>query len=371
MIARVGFALCFVFSSATASLAGDLFPPDDFYVGGQLFQQGPAPIAALPSAALPNATLPNAMLPNETLPTLGEKLFFDIRLSGSGRTACASCHRPEYAFAQPERAAIFDSGSIGPRNVPSLLASQFLPRLTWDGRFRSLEEQVYGPLSARGEMGLSIEEAANRLAADPKYERLFMHVLHEPPSPRGIASALAAYERSLVSGWSPFDRFSLKGDQNALNGFERFGFDLFRGKARCVACHRLPERSAGGYALFTDFGFHNLGIGYRQGGFADQGLGAITRRPEDTGAFRTPSLRNVAATAPYMHDGSLPTLRDVVDFYDAGGLANPYQSPLIRPLNLREEEKEALVAFLKTLTTEDFARRSLAGRAGVSFEPRN
>jgi cytochrome c peroxidase len=310
---------------------------------------------------------PNINPADKGLIRLGEQLFFDPRLSGSGRTSCATCHNPEFAFAQPERTSIFDSGRIGPRNAPSILNALFFPRLMWDGRFRSLEEQVYGPLSADGEMGNSIQNAAKGLAADPYYNRLFASVFGSPPSPRGIASALGAFERSLASDWSRFDRFSLKGDRDALLDFELLGLELFAGKARCAICHRLPEREAESMPLLTDFRFHNLGIGYHRGYFADRGLGAVTGRREHNGAFRTPSLRNVAVTAPYMHDGSLLTLREVVEFYNAGGRRNPYQTPLLQPLGLTEQEKRALVAFLNTLTTEDFAsRRGLSRSASDS-----
>jgi cytochrome c peroxidase len=288
------------------------------------------------------------------LAALGEKLFFDPRLSATGRTSCATCHDPKFAFAEPKPTSIFDGGKIGPRNSPSLLASPYLPRLMWDGRFGSLEEQVRGPLSAGGEMGNDIDVAADRIAADPYYGRLFQNVFGEPPSPVGIARAIAAFERSLISGWSPFDRFSLKHDGRALTDFERFGFDLFMTKARCTICHQLPGPGSQGYALFTDFQYHNLGVGFYRGHFKDKGLGTISGRPQDTGAFRTPSLRNVAVTGPYMHDGSLPSLHEVVEFYNAGGVPNPYQSPILRPLGLSQEEKHALVAFLKTLTSEDF-----------------
>ncbi|HZV21720.1 MAG TPA: cytochrome c peroxidase [Hyphomicrobiales bacterium] len=298
-----------------------------------------------------------------SLTVLGERLFFDPRLSKSGRTSCATCHNPAYAFAEPRPTSIFDGGRIGPRNAPSILTSAFYPTLMWDGRFASLEQQISGPLSAGGEMGNDINEAAERLSSDPLYWQLFLEVFNEPPTPRGIARALAAFERSLVTGWSRFDRFWLKVDPYALTDFERFGFDLFTGKAGCVACHRLPRSDAEGYALFTDFRYHNIGVGFYRGRFVDRGLGAITRRPQDLGAFRTPSLRNVAVTAPYMHDGSLPSLREVIEFYNAGGVPNPFQARVLRPLGLEEDEKRALVAFLNTLTTEDF--RAQPGSAAL------
>jgi cytochrome c peroxidase len=362
MCYRLGLAL-FLACFAVNAWAGDLYAPDDIYSGGQIFLQGPPLVEETPRHAVP---------PIESLAKLGERLFFERRLSRSGRMACATCHNPNFAFAQPKDVPIFDSGRLGTRNAPSLLTARFLPRLMWDGRFRSLEDQVFAPISVSGEMGISPEEAADRLAADPAYERLFHHILGEPPSPRGIAAALAAFERTLVAGWSPFDRFSLRGEEGALNGFERSGFELFRGKAGCARCHTLPEPNAKAFGLFTDFGFHNLGVGFRNGRFADRGLAAISGRIEHTGAFRTPSLRNVAVTAPYMHDGSLPSLHDVIEFYNAGGQPNPYQSPLLRPLGLRADEKEALVAFLNTLTTADYGRPlGLAGREEAFFGSRD
>ncbi len=356
MFRKAAAAFCFVLLSAAVSVAGESWAPD-----GVLFGQTPYAPELEPKAEAPVGSLSG----------LGEKLFFDPKLSGSGRTACATCHDPGHGFAQAQPTPTFDGGRIGPRNAPSLLEARFFPRLMLDGRFRSLEEQVHGPLSALGEMGLSIEDAADRLAADPRYERAFVHILGEPPSPKGIGAAIAAFERTLVTGWSRFDKFSLKGEQSALSGFERFGFELFTGKGGCASCHRLPEREAkGGYALFTDFGFHNTGIGFDGRDFADAGAAKVTGRVEQTGAFRTPTLRNVAVTAPYMHDGSLPTLRAVVEFYNAGGQRNPFLSPLIHPLYLSDEEKGALVAFLNSLTTADFAvpRYRLPPQAAADFQ---
>jgi cytochrome c peroxidase len=356
MFCRVLIAIVFAFFFVLPGFAQD-GGSDDVDAVTSEFNEGPAS---------------NADASKKELAQLGERLFFDPHLSGSGRTACASCHNPDFAFSQPERTSTFDSGRPGPRNAPSVLTAPFMPRLMWDGRFRSLEEQVYGPLSVRGEMGIDIQDAAARLGTEPSYLRQFTSIFGEPPTPAAIASAIATFERSLVSRWSAFDKFSLKGDRGALTDFERFGFELFTGKARCVICHKLPVRGTEGYALFTDFRFHNLGVGFYRGRFADPGWGAITGRLRDTGAFRTPSLRNVAVTAPYMHDGSLPTLRAVIEFYNEGGQRNPYQTPLLRPLGLSEEEKEALVAFLKSLTTEDFGRRlSLAEPVGTPFDRRD
>jgi len=288
------------------------------------------------------------------LADLGRKLFFDVRLSRSGTTACATCHDPEHAFAQPLRVSVSDTGRTGRRNAPSLVNAALLPALMWDGRFRTLEEQASSPFQ-RGEMGIGIEEAVRRLTSDPQYRHLFRAALDERPSVNGTARALAAYQRTLISGESRFDRFLLGNETAVLSSLEQDGFHVFDRKAACTACHDLQPRAnhAGSWLpLFTDFRFHNLGVGYRSGQFADAGRYEVTGAASDVGAFRTPSLRNVAVTAPYMHDGSLDTLDDVVDFYVAGGRRNPNLSPLLRPLLLDAYEKAALVAFLRALTDQ-------------------
>ena len=285
------------------------------------------------------------------LVTLGQRLFFDARLSRTGRTACATCHDPAYAFAQPRRVSLSDSGQLGRRNVPSLLNADFLPALMWDGRFRTLEEQAFSPFN-RGEMGISVDEAVRRLNSDPEYLRLFGSALGAPPTAIGMARALAVYQRTLISGENRFDRAFLYKDV-ILTPLEQDGLRLFETKAACAICHDArPRVSRLGVKmpLFTDFRFHNLGIGYRSNQFTDVGRYRVSRLQTDVGAFRTPSLRNVALTAPYMHDGSLTTLEEVIDFYDVGGRPNPNLSPLIRPLFLNGYEKMALVAFLHSLT---------------------
>ncbi len=218
----------------------------------------------------------------------------------------------------------------------------------WDGRFRTLEQQALSPFR-RGEMGIGVEEAVHRINCDPEYVRAFRVVFGTQPTAQTLARALAAYERTLFSQASRFDRF-LFDKVRSLTPMERDGWSLFNSKATCSNCHQLFPRRLKRLPLFTDFGFHNLGIGSLRGRLADAGRYGVTRRAADLGAFRTPSLRNVAITAPYMHDGSLATLEDVVEFYDGGGRPNPNLSPLIRPLFLDEYEKYALVAFLRTLT---------------------
>jgi cytochrome c peroxidase len=300
------------------------------------------------------------------LTLLGERLFYDTRLSRTGRTACASCHEPSYAFAEPMQVSQSDGGQLGQRNAPSLINAGLLPELMWDGRFRTLEQQALSPF-LRGEMGIDPGEAVRRLNADAEYLHLFRAALNSRPSASGMALAMAAYQHTLISGESRFDRFIRNNAAAYFTTAELDGFIVFE-KAGCSNCHRVrspvnhrPTRSR----LFTDFGFHNLGIGYINGGFADIGRYRVTGVESDLGAFRTPSLRNVAVTAPYMHDGSLATLEEVIEFYDAGGRPNPNLSPLIRPLFLDAYEKAALVAFLLTLTDQQHAYKASEGPNGV------
>jgi len=294
--------------------------------------------------------------PGERLALLGKTLFFDARLSGTGNTACASCHDPRHAFAEPRRIAISDNGRPGRRNSPSLLDVAFRPRLMWDGRFRTLEEQALAPFQ-QGEMGIGVDLALRRVRSDRRYVHMFRAALGQRPTAQGMARALAAFQRTLMSGASRVDRFLLQ-KEPVLTPLELDGFQIFNGEAGCSNCHRpFPLRRDGrvhGRPLFTDFQFHNLGVGVRPDGFADPGRIALTGIDAEWGAFRTPSLRNVAMAPPYMHDGSLATLEEVVEFYNAGGRPNPNLSPLIRPLFLDGYEKAALVAFLRALADEGY-----------------
>jgi cytochrome c peroxidase len=294
--------------------------------------------------------------PGDPLVLLGQELFFDARLSGSGTTACASCHDPGHAYAEPRRVGIADNGRPVRRNAPSLLDVALLPRLMWDGRFHSLEEQALSPFHM-GEMGIGVGAALRRVRSDRRYVRLFHAAFGRPPTAEGAARALAAFQRTLASGPSRVDRFLLNGEP-ALTPLEHRGLQIFTGRAGCSNCHRpFPLRRDGSVhrrPLFTDFRFHNLGVGYRPGGFADSGRYALSRIDAAWGAFRTPSLRNVAMSPPYMHDGSLATLEEVVAFYSAGGVPNPNLSPLIGPLHLHPYEQAALTAFLRALTDEGY-----------------
>jgi cytochrome c peroxidase len=297
---------------------------------------------------------------------LGETLFYDTRLSRSGRTACASCHDPNYAFAEPMPVSQSDGGRLGQHNAPSLINVGLLPELMWDGRFRTLEQQALSPF-LRGEMGIDPGEAERRLNSDGEYVHLFRAVLNSRASANGMALALAAYQHSLISGESRFDHFIRHNQAAYFTGEELDGFILFE-RIGCSNCHRLQppgHQRTSRLRLFTDFKFHNLGVGFTGGGFADLGRYRVTGADSDVGAFRTPSLRNVAVTAPYMHDGSMATLEEVIDFYDAGGRPNPNLSPLIRPLFLGAYEKAALVAFLQTLTDRQYEYKASEAPNGL------
>jgi cytochrome c peroxidase len=247
---------------------------------------------------------------------LGRQLFFDRRLSVDQSISCATCHRPDRAFSDGRPVAIGVMGRIGRRNAPALVNRGYGRAFFWDGRSPSLETQVLAPIVDPNEMGFSVLGAAARVGL----------------SGDEIAFALASYIRSILSGNSGFDRF-VNGEPTALTDLEHQGLQVFRGKGNCTACHVGPN--------FSDERTHNTGVAWRTGTLADEGSGK--------GAFKTPTLREVGRTAPYMHDGTLATLSDVVNFYDGGGRRNPNLDEEIRPLRLRPDEKRALVALLEAL----------------------
>lgn len=288
---------------------------------------------------------------------LGKKLFFDSSLSRTGTTSCATCHDPKFGYADPRPRSISDGGLIQDRNAPSLYNVGFLPSVMWDGRFETLEDQALDAFRENGEMGRAVEGAVEVLRSTIDYVALFKQIFNEKPTADNMAIAIASFERALVSGNSPFDHFLFGEDDKALTSLEAQGLEVFSTKGGCLNCHDVfhPKFNAlgGGLALFSDFRYHNLGVGYRWGKFRDAGRYKWSRVAEEWGEFRTPFLRNLTLTAPYMHDGSLATLEEVVDFYDRGGNANPNLSPSVHPLYLTTAEKTALVAFLKSLTSPE------------------
>lgn len=248
---------------------------------------------------------------------LGRRLFFDRRLSRTGTIACASCHDPNRAFSDSKTLAVGVFGRTGRRHAPALINRGYGRAFFWDGRIKTLEEQVLKPIQDPNEMDLTLDEASVRVRV----------------SVDTISRALATYIRSILSGDSPYDRF-VNGDIDALSAEQRRGLQLFRGRANCSACHVGPT--------LTDERFHNTGVAWRDGSLHDEG--------RERGTFKTPTLREVARTAPYMHDGSIATLEQVIDFYSDGGRANPDLDTEIRPLRLTAAEKRALVSFLQSLS---------------------
>lgn len=292
---------------------------------------------------------------------LGRVLFFEPRLSASGKTSCSSCHSPATAFADSKAASVKDDGSLTDRRAQSVLNAGYLPTTMWDGKYRSLEEQVFDTFRPNGDMGQHVDAAVAKIRDDGTYQAAFKRAFGSPIiTAKGMAEAIAQFERSLTSGDSPFDRFLFNGERTALTTDQVRGLQVFSSRGGCLNCHDVfhPQFNplGGGTAMFTDFRFHNLGVGYKFGRFRDPGRFAITREPAEMGAFRTPSLRNVAERAPYMHDGSLQTLEEVVEFYDRGGTPNPYLSPSIHPLFLSAEEKRVLVEFLRSLSDPEVAK---------------
>lgn len=298
---------------------------------------------------------PSSDPPTAVKSALGRRFFNDTRLSSDRRTACATCHAPATGFA--ERSAItVPAGLIkGTRNSQTVLNSGYRASLGWDGRFKTLEDQVKGSFSPWGDMGVDIGTAIEAIERDTSYEAACLEAFGMRLSSDCLIRAIAAFERSLVGGNSRFDAFLFADNATALTEKERRGWELFKGRAGCITCHDVFHKSTNDlgsqYALFSDERFHNLGVGYAAGRMADTGRYAVTRNLADFGAFKTPILRDVALTPPYMHDGSITTLYDVLSFYNRGGEVNPNLSPGIKPLNLSETEKMDIVAFLSSLNS--------------------
>ena len=338
----------------------------------------PARAAEVPLGLPPVVDPPD----NPTTPekvALGDRLFHDVRFSSTGTVSCATCHDRAKAFTDsPLATSKGIQDKTGTRNAPTVLNVAWLSVLFHDGRESSLETQAWGPLLHPDEMANpSAGHLLERLRARPEYRGRFEAAFAgRGASMDTVGGALAAYQRTLVAADSRFDRWRWGGQREALSAQERRGFDLFTGKAACARCHTVEAR----HALFTDQRFHVTGAGtpwqprgpvvvplatgvqttvspaeraaYEREDAPDHGRWDISQRPEDRFAFRTPSLRNVSRTAPYMHDGSLPTLQAVVDFYAAGGGPVPDRSPLLRPIDLDGAERQALVAFLKSLDSQ-------------------
>lgn len=256
---------------------------------------------------------------------LGRRLFHDRRLSRDRSISCASCHDPDHAFTDGRPIAIGVHNRLGRRSAPALVNRGYGRAFFWDGRASTLEEQVVQPIQDHNEMDMTLAEVSARVGVE------------EPD----IARALASYVRSIVSGNAPFDRF-VNGDRKALTAEQQAGLRIFRGKGNCTACHVGPT--------FSDERFHDTGVAWRDGRFQDEGRAAVTSIDADRGAFKTPTLREIARTAPYMHDGSLGTLDEVIDYYDRGGNVHRGLDVEIQPLKLTSDERRALALFLRALS---------------------
>jgi len=350
-------------------------------------------VVKTPPLGLPPIPVPADNPITEPKIALGRKLFFDRRLSINNTFSCAICHIPEQGFTNSElEKAVGVEGRLHRRNSPTIYNTAYLKRLFHDGREHSLETLVWSPLLAHNEMAMpSIGQVIKRIKNLPDYQGLFEIAFDgHQANPVTIGQALASYNRVLVSGNSPFDRWYYGKEEQAISTQAIRGFDLFKGKAQCITCHSIGENSA----LFTDNKLHNVGLGFIRSmtiaspeqetmlvapglymkvsqsfrktvgltPLPDVGQYEITQNPDDRWKYRTPSLRNVALTGPYMHDGTMHSLKEVIAFYNQGGIShnengfpNVTQSPLIKPLALTEQESDDLVAFLNTLNGDNIA----------------
>ncbi|MBN1203928.1 MAG: cytochrome-c peroxidase [Myxococcaceae bacterium] len=346
---------------ATAAFAGDSGAPKlPLGLSPQLYQ----------------LTVPAPPTPAQV--ALGERLFNDKRLSADDSVSCATCHDPAKAFADGKPQAVGIKNQVGQRNSPTVLNALFLATQFWDGRAGTLEDQAKLPILNPIEMGMPSPEAVvAKVRAIPEYRDGFKQLNGREATYDDIASAIAAFERTALAGNSRFDRF-IAGDSKALSAQEKRGWALFNGKARCNTCHAGNAISP----LFSDQKFHNIGIAahkqdfvqlatealriVRAGDeqqidrlaletkFSELGRFLVTRKENDIGSFKTPTLRNIGVTGPYMHDGSLTTLWDVMDHYNKGGVPNPFLDGGMQRLGLTEPEIDELVAFMFALTSEDF-----------------
>ncbi len=328
---------------------------------------------------------------------LGEKLFFDARLSADGTVACATCHDPTKGFTDQRQTSVGIRRQVGHRNAPTVLNALFNETQFWDGRARTLEDQAKLPMINPIEMGQkSHSEVIAAIEKVPEYRDAFQKVFNRAPHIDDVARAIASYERTQIAFDSPFDRY-LAGDESAIDAAARRGWTLFNGKGRCMSCHGVSSAQP----TFTDNKFHNIGVSAHKSDFvqlARKGLAAlsrndeaeidrlaletdfaelgrflITKQPADIGAFKTPGLRNVVITPPYFHDGSQATLWDTLDHYNKGGVQNPFLDGGIQRLGLTESEIDDLASFLASLTSDRFrelAKKELARQKALSRSKR-
>ncbi len=290
-----------------------------------------------PPKGLPPIKQPEDNPSSDAKIELGKQLYFDKRLSKDNSISCATCHDPTKGWSNGEATSAGFGGARGGRSAPTVLNTAYQKFQFWDGRAGSLEEQALGPIQNPIEMNLSLEELESRLNSIEGYRQQFQTVFGSTPKAADVAKAIAAFERTILSGDAPYDRFKA-GDNAALSAEAQTGMKLFFGKANCSSCHSG--------ATFTDNAFHNIGVGMDKTDL-DKGREVLSKLAGDRGSFKTPTLRDIARTAPYMHGGQLATLEEVVDYYDKGGTANNFLDEEIFALKLTAEEKKALVTFLR------------------------
>lgn len=289
---------------------------------------------------------------------LGRLLFFDPILSADRSISCASCHKPDFAFADTSGVSRGVGGARGNRNTPTTMNVRLQRIFFWDGRASTLEEQALAPIENPAEMNLPVGDALLRLRSDPRYHNYFEEVFNQEPSAQNLAQALAAFERTLETSDSPFDQWKFYGKPQAVSTSAQRGFELFNKKGKCVQCHFGAD--------FTSSDMRNIGL-FNGSDMNDSGRMNITHKAEDLGRFKVPSLRNVLVTAPYMHNGRFRTLAEVIDFYNNPKAKVPnaqnLDTLLQKPLGLTQEEQRDLVAFLVSLTDQQFATKQKRIRA--------
>jgi cytochrome c peroxidase len=367
-------------SAQQTAAKAPLIPPAGPLAGPRPLEQVGLPVEST-RAATPSD---NPQTPQKI--SLGEKLFFDGRLSADATVACSTCHDPAHAFTDGRPVSIGIKGRVGQRNAPTILNALYNKAQFWDGRAKTLEDQAALPIVNPSEMGQpDLEAAVVTIAAIPEYQRAFKDVFGRAPNGTDLVRAIASYERTQLAFDSPFDHF-IAGDKNAIGDSAKRGWTLFNSKARCNKCHALTDQKPDPI-YFMDQDFHNIGIGiirHNVNALACQaetlvnsgntkaidraaietdmsalGRFLITKKDADIASFKTPGLRNVVMTAPYFHDGSQATLWDVMDHYNKGdGIHNPYLDEDIQPLALSEAEIDDVVAFMATLTSPEYAEQA-------------
>jgi cytochrome c peroxidase len=354
-------------------------PETDPLAQPKSLQQVGVPVEATRAAIPPD----NPQTPEKI--SLGQKLFFDRRLSVDGTVSCSTCHDPAFAFTERKPTSVGIKGRVGQRNAPTVLNALYNKTQFWDGRVKTLEEQAALPIVNSVEMGQpNLDAAVAQIAAVGEYRQAFRAVFGRSPNGPDLLRAIASYERTQLSFDSPFDHF-IAGDNNAIDASAKRGWELFNTQARCNKCHALTDTQRD-VTVFTDNDFHNIGIGIIrhnvvalarqaeqliksgdtvaidraaiQTDMSALGRFLITKKEKDIASFKTPDIRNVLVTAPYFHDGSQETLWDVIDHYNKGdGLQNPYLDEDIQPLALTESEIDDLVAFMASLTSAIYAEQ--------------